>query len=300
MKHIYLSDAGPKVSPAVYGFYRWNDLGSELPKKMEEIFNLCIELGINTFDHADIYGNYTCEEEFGKILSNSAVKREDIILFTKCGVCEPHPSRPSIKTRYLDISAKHIRESLHQSLKNLKTDYVDVFLLNNLDPTADLEETAAELLKLKQDGKIKTVGLSNFNVFQHQLLTSYLKLPIVTNHVELNLLNTTALENGQIDYMKQKYMRPFALAPLAEGRIAMGMDLPEVVIREKLEVLAVKYETTMESIAIAWLVKLGALPLIGTRNEDRIKNIVAAFDIDLDRQDWHNLYNSTRLFKSSF
>lgn len=297
MKPIYLSDAGPKVSPAVYGFYRWNDLENDLPQKMEEIFNLCLDLGINTFDHADIYGNYRCEEEFGKILQNSSVKREDVVLFTKCGLCEPHPSRPSIKTRYLDSSAKHINESLHRSLKNLKTDYVDVFLLNNLDPTADLEETSAELFKLKQEGKIRTVGLSNFNVFQHQLLSSYLKLPIVTNHVDLNLLNTSALENGQIDYMKQKYMRPFALAPLAEGRIAVGMDLSEVVIREKLDVLAEKYNTTLESIAVAWLLKLGALPLIGTRNENRIKNIVAAFDIELDRQDWHNLYNSTRFLK---
>lgn len=297
MKPIYLSDAGPKVSPAVYGFYRWNDLETDLPQKMEEIFNLCLDLGINTFDHADIYGNYRCEEEFGKMLQKSAVKREDIVLFTKCGLCEPHPSRPNIKTRYLDSSAKHINASLHQSLKNLKTDYVDVFLLNNLDPTADLEETAAELFKLKQEGKIKTVGLSNFNVFQHQLLSSYLKMPIVTNHVELNLLNTSALENGQIDYMKQKYMRPFALAPLAEGRIAVGMDLSEVVMREKLDVLAEKYNTTLESIAVAWLLKLGALPLIGTRNENRIRNIVAAFDIELDRQDWHNLYNSTRIFK---
>ena len=297
MKNIYLSDAGPKVSPAVYGFYRWNDVEENLPQKMEEIFNLCIELGINTFDHADIYGNYRCEEEFGKMLQRSSVKRDDIVLFTKCGLCEPHPSRPNIKTRYLDCSAKHINESLHQSLKNLKTDYVDVFLLNNLDPTADLEETAAELFRLKQEGKIKTVGLSNFNVFQHQLLASYLKMPIVTNHVELNLLNTNALENGQIDYMKQKYMRPFALAPLAEGRIAVGMDLSEVVMREKLDVLATKYNATLESVAVAWLLKLGALPLIGTRNENRIRNIVAAFDIDLDRQDWHNLYNSTRILK---
>ncbi len=299
MKPIYLSDAGPKVSPAVYGFYRWNDLEENLPMKMEQIFNLCISLGINTFDHADIYGNYTCEEEFGKMLQNSSVKREDIVLFTKCGLCEPHPSRPNIKTRYLDSSAEHISSSLHQSLKNLKTDYVDVFLLNNLDPTANLEETAAELMKLKQEGKIKTVGLSHFNVFQHQLLSSYLKLPIVTNHVELNLLNTTALENGQIDYMKQKYMRPFALAPLAEGRIATGMDLSELVIREKLSTLATKYDTTIEAVAVAWLLKLGALPLIGTRNEARIRNIVAAFDIELDRQDWHNLYNSTRLSKQS-
>ncbi|RKD16137.1 aldo/keto reductase [Pelobium manganitolerans] len=297
MKHTYLSDAGPKVSAAVYGFYRWNDVEQDLAKQMEDIFNYCMELGINTFDHADIYGNYQCEEVFGKVLKNSAVKREDVVLFTKCGLCEPHPSKPEIKTRYLDNSAKHINECLHQSLRKLQTDYVDVFLLNNLDPTADLEETAAELYRLKQEGKIRAVGLSNFSVFQHQLLSSYLKLPIVTNHVELNLLNTSALENGQIDYMKQKYMKPFALAPLAEGRIAMGMDLIEVVMREKLDQLAEKYHTNLESIAIAWLLKLGALPLIGTRNKGRIKNIVSAFDIELDRQDWHNLYNSTRILK---
>ena len=106
-----------------------------------------------------------------------------------------------------------------------------------------------------------------------------------------SLLNTQAIDNGQIDYIKQKYMRPVATAPLAEGKIAESNEKIPLQVRDHLEQLANKYNTHFESIAIAWLVKLGALPLIGTSNEDRIRNIAAAFDIDLDHQDWYMLYN---------
>lgn len=290
MKKIYLSDSGPKVSEAIYGFYRWTE--EELSAtKMESIINLCLELGINTFDHADTYGGYQCEEVFGKAIANKSIKREDLVLFTKCGEKIPHPSKPDIRVKHYDTSSEHIIKSLDNSLKNLRTDYIDVFLLNNLDPISDLESTALTLQKLKESGKIKNIGVVNFSVFQHQLLSSYLKSPIVTNHIELNLLNTTALDNGQIDYIKQKYMRPLATAPLAEGKIADSTDRVPLWVRAKLEELAPKYNADIESIAVAWLVKLGALPLIGTTDEKRIRNIANAFTIDLDRQDWYSLYN---------
>ncbi|UEG49003.1 aldo/keto reductase [Ferruginibacter lapsinanis] len=290
MKKIYLSDSGPKVSEAIYGFYRWTE--EELSAtKMESIINLCLELGINTFDHADTYGGYQCEEVFGKAIANKSIKREDLVLFTKCGEKIPHPSKPDIRVRHYDTSSEHIIKSLDNSLKNLRTDYIDVFLLNNLDPISDLESTALTLQKLKESGKIKNIGVVNFSVFQHQLLSSYLKSPIVTNHIELNLLNTTALDNGQIDYIKQKYMRPLATAPLAEGKIADSTDRVPLWVRAKLEELSPKYNADIESIAVAWLVKLGALPLIGTTDEKRIRNIANAFSIDLDRQDWYSLYN---------
>jgi len=141
---------------------------------------------------------------------------------------------------------------------------------------------------------VKNIGVVNFSVFQHQLLSSYLRIPIVTNHVELNLLNTSALDNGQIDYIKQKYMRPLAITPLAEGQIANSIDKKPLLIRRKLEELSAKYNANIESIAVAWIVKLGALPLIGTNNEQRIKNIAQAFDIELDRQDWYELYEASR------
>lgn len=293
MEKIYLSDAGPKVSPAIYGFYRW-DVNEINAKKMESIIDLCLELGINTFDHADIYGGYQCEEIFGEIIKNKRIKREDIVLFTKCGLVVPNSNNPDVRVKYYDTSKEHITKSLESSLRKLRTDYIDIFLLNQLDPLSDLDETALTLQKLRESGKVKNIGVVNFSVFQHQLLSSYLRIPIVTNHIELNLLNTSAFDNGQIDYLKQKYMRPLATAPLAEGHIANSIEKRPLLIRRKLEELSSKYDANIESIAVAWIVKLGALPLIGTTNEQRIKNISRAFDIDLERQDWYELYQASR------
>ena len=294
MNKIYLSDSGPKVSPAIYGFWRWEDTSSTGLKAMDRIVNYCLELGINTFDHADVYGGYQCEELFGNVLKQKSFKREDIVLFTKCGVNIPHSNRPGIRVKYIDTSAAHIVKSVDNSLKNLRTDYIDIFLLDQLDPLSDLEETALVLERLRGSGKIRNIGVANFSVFQHQLLTSYLRVPIVTNHIELNLLNTTALDNGQIDYIKQRYMRPLAAAPLAGGRIENGTDAAAVRVHYKLGELSKKYGANIESIAVAWLVKLGALPLIGTTSEQRIKNIVNSFEIDLERQDWYDLYYASK------
>jgi predicted oxidoreductase len=294
MNKIYLSDAGPKVSPAIYGFYRWDDKGDNSLAAMEKIVNLCLELGINSFDHADIYGNYQCEELFGQLISQRSVKREDIVIFTKCGLRVPHPDQPDVRVRYYDTSSEHIRKSVENSLRKLKTDYIDIFLLNHFDPVANLEETALTLRQLKESGKVKNIGVANFSVFQHQLLASYLNMPIVTNHIELNLLNTSALDNGQVDYIKQRYMRPLASAPLASGQIANGTDPVAVRVRAKLEEISPKYGVDIESIAVSWLVKLGALPLIGTQSEQRIRNIAGAFNIELDKQDWYELYAASR------
>jgi predicted oxidoreductase len=293
MEKIYLSDSGPKVSPAIYGFYRWK--GNYVNEdKMEQMMNLCLELDINTFDHGDTYGDYTCEEIFGNVFKRSGIKRESIVLFTKCGINVPHPARPDYRVKHYDTSREHITNSVENSLRNLRTDYIDVFLLNHLTRYLTWKKRPLTLEKLKDSGKIKNVGVVNFSVFQHQLLSSYLRIPIVTNHIELNLLNTSAFDNGQVDYIKQKYMRPLATSPLAEGKIANSNEKIPLRIRGKLEEFAGKYNTHFESVAIAWLVKLGALPLIGTTDELRIRNIAEAFKINLDRQDWYELYAVSR------
>lgn len=290
MEKIYLSDAGPKVSPVIYGFYRWTKEDNTI--NMEGTVRLCLELGINAFDHADIYGDYQCEELFGNLIKNKSVKREDIILFTKCGLRVPSSSQPDVHITHVDTSKEHIIKSLDNSLRKLNTDYIDIFLLNGFDPIANLEETAITLRELKEKGKIKNIGIVNFTVFQHQLLTSYLHLPIVTNHIELNLLNTSALDNGQVDYIKQRYMRPLASSPLAAGRIADGKDEIAIKLRNQLTEISSKYNANIESVAIAWLIKLGALPLIGTKDENRIRNIVSGCGINLEREDWYQLYSA--------
>jgi predicted oxidoreductase len=294
MEKIYLSDAGPKVSPAIYGFWRWSTEVDNTTATMEKIVNLCLELGVNTFDHADVYGSWKSEEVFGKVMAQRSFKREDIVLFTKCGLNIPNPGNPDIRIKHYNTSKEHIVQSVDNSLRKLKTDYIDIFLLDHLDPVSNLEETALQLDQLKSSGKIKNIGVANFTVFQHQLLASYLRTPIVTNHIELNLLNTAALDNGQLDYIKQKYMRPLASAPLAGGRIETGTDKVAIRVHQKLEDIGNKYGANVESTAVAWLIKLGALPIIGTTNEQRIRNIVNAFSIDLDRQDWYELYAASK------
>lgn len=294
LQKVYLSDAGPKVSPAIYGFYRWEEESAATPEVMEKMVNLCLEVGINTFDHADTYGSYQCETLFGKVMQRRSFRREDVVIFTKCGIRVPAPAVPEVRLTHYDTSSKHILQSVENSLRRLQTDYLDIFLLNHLDHVSNLEETALTLVHLKESGKIRNIGVCNFSVFQHQLLSSYLNIPIVTNHIELNLLNTAAIDNGQIDYIKQRYMRPLASSPLAAGRIAHGKDKLALGVRRKLQSLHDKYQADIESIAVAWLVKLGALPLIGTTSEQRIRNIVSAFDIDLDIQDWYDLYSASK------
>lgn len=294
MEKVFLSDYGPKVSPAIYGFYRWKEEDNHTIDKMERIVNLCLELGINTFDHANFYGAYQCETVFGEVMKRRTFRREDIVLFTKCGFQAPHPSMPGITVTHYNTSGKHITQSAEESLRKLNTDYIDIFLLDHLDPISNIEETAYALLQLKESGKVKHIGVANFSVFQHQLLASYLSIPIVTNHIELNLLNTAALDNGQVDYIKQRYMRPLASSPLAGGRIAMGNDEAAIRVREKLQEIAVSHRVNFESIAVAWLIKIGALPLIGTTDEQRIKNVTDAFQVSLDHQEWYALYNAAR------
>lgn len=294
MDKIYLSDAGPKVSPAIYGFWRWDESASTSTAEMERIIQTCLELGINTFDHSDVYGGYQCETLFGKAIHQRSFRREDVVLFTKCGVLLPHVSRPAVRVRYQDTSAAHITQSVDNSLRNLQTDYIDIFLLDGLDVLANLEEAALALERLRISGKIRNIGVANFSVFQHQLLASYLRIPIVTHHIELNLLNTTALDNGQFDYIKQRYMRPLASAPLAGGRIENGTDELAIRLNLKLTEIGARYGANVESVAVAWLIKLGALPLIGTRQESRIRHIVDAFNIDLDPQDWYDLYATAK------
>lgn len=286
MKKVSLSDSGPKVSEAVYGFWRWTDEGVQTTSQIEKTVNLCLDLGINTFDHADVYGDFTIEEHFGKIIQNKSFKRDEIVLFSKCGIRKAKNGNLT----YYDTSHNHIINSINGSLKRLKTDYVDIFLLHQSDFLTDPEETAGALAEIVKSGKAKHIGVANFTVFQHQLLASYLRIPIVTNHIELNLMNTSAIEDGRIDFIKQRFSKPLAWAPLAGGKIMNGTDEKAIRLRAKLEEVGSNYNANIEQTAVAWLMKLGTLPIIGSLSETRIRNGASASEIKLSNEDWYDIY----------
>lgn len=289
MEKVYISESGPEVSAAIYGFWRWNKPDIATQKNLEQIVNLNLELGVNTFDHSSSYLDGKIESLFGNAISSRAIKREDIVLFTKAGI-----RKLNNKQSYYDLSAEYLKKRIDDSLLRLKTDYIDVFLLEHYDPLYNVEETASELTKLLLSGKIRHIGISNFNVFQHRLLASYLPQPIVTNHIELNLLNSAAIDDGRLDFIKEQYSKPMAWSPLAGGKIENSEEKKAVLLRKVLKEIAVKHNANIEQIAVAWLYKLGALPIIGSTDNTRIKNAASAYSIQLSKEEWYQLYRYSK------
>lgn len=291
MEKVRLGENGPEVSPVIYSFWRaLEDPDGISYRTVQAKLHACLDLGITTFDHADVYGNYQIEELFGKAIKESHIKREDIVLSTKCGINNADVSRPEYRTRHYDSSPGHIFKSVERSLKNLGTDYVDILLLHHPDPLMDADETASALTTLVKKGLVKYVGVANFTVHQHQLLQSRLSLPIITNHLELNLLNIKPITDGTLDFIKQQYSRPLAWSPLAGGRLLDRYDESTFNVRAALKKVSATYGINEEQLAIAWLLKLGALPIVGTNDLARIRNATSAVNIELDKQDWYEIY----------
>lgn len=291
METITLGERGPEVSPVIYSFWRaLEDPDGVSYRTVQAKLHACLDQGITTFDHADVYGNYQVEALFGKAIKESGIRREDIVISTKCGINQVDVLRPEYRTRHYDSSPEHIVKSIEKSLKNLGTDYVDILLLHHPDPLMDADETASILTTLVRKGVVRHVGVADFTVHQHQLLQSRLSIPIITNHLELNLLNVKPLTNGTIDFIKQQYSRPLAWSPLAGGRLLDANDESTFNIRAVLKKIAANYNINEEQLAIAWLLKLGALPIVGTNSVERIRNATSAVNIQLDRQDWYEIY----------
>ena len=292
MKKVFLSDSGPETSSAIYSFWRWENEEQLEKEKIKEIISFTLSLGINAFDISPIYGKGKLEELFGIALSELNIEREKIVLFSKIGVRLPQEDG---SVHYKELTEKSIKEQIELSLQRLNSTYLDVLLIHDFDPLMNIDAVASTLTSLQLRGKVKHIGVSNFNVQQHKLLASRLSNEVVTNHFELNLLNTKALEDGRIDFIKENYSKPMAFGPLADGRILNGNDQLAISVRKSLEVIAAKYNSNIEQISVAWIYKLGALPIIGSLNKERIQNAATASEIQLTHADWHFIYDSTKI-----
>jgi predicted oxidoreductase len=291
MKKVFLSDSGPETSSAIYSFWRWENTEDLNVSKLKEIIQFTLDLGINAFDISPNYGNGKIEELFGKAIQELKLNRSDLVLFSKIGI---RKKQTDGSTEYRELTEKSLKEQIDASLKSLNTDYLDVLLIHDYDPLMNIDAVASTLTSLQIRGKVKHIGVSNFNVQQHKLIASRLSNEVVTNHFELNLLNTQALEDGRIDFIKENYSKPMAFGPLADGRILNGEDDLAKRVRERLNVVAEKYNSNIEQVAVAWIYKLGALPIIGSLNKERIRNAATANEIQLSHADWHFIYDETK------
>lgn len=270
-----------QISDLVAGTMTWGQWGKKLRiNDIASLQNFYVENGITTFDHADIYGGYTTEADFGKGFSASGLKRENIQLITKCGIQMAAKNRPHVVKHY-DYSAEHITKSVENSLEYLKTDYLNLLLLHRPSPLMNPEIVAETVSKLKASGKVLHFGVSNFNASQTALLNTY--IPVETNQVEFSITTHDAMINGSLDFMMMHKIKPMAWSPLG-NYFKKGYPA----FKELMQKLCKKYEADEDTLLIAWVLKHPAqiIPVIGTTREERILKSIEAKKIPLSAEDW--------------
>lgn len=292
---IKLHEEGPEFSKLAAGFWRlseWNMTTSELIEFIEN----CLDFGITTFDHADIYGSYQNEAIFGKALKERPDLRSKMELVSKCGICLPVDNRPEYKIQHYNTTAEHIRSSVENSLKVLQTDYLNLILIHRPDPLMDASEMAEIFMTLRKEGKIHHVGVSNFTPSQFQLFQSKLDIPLVTNQVECSLLHLDPIYDGTFDQSQQYNISPMIWSPFAGGKLFTGNSKRIKRIKKTGKKLCNKYGVDLDQLALAWCMKLpcNPQPVLGTGNKDRIIKAVNALDINLERQDWFRLLQASK------
>lgn len=292
---VMMSPAGPQVSRTIAGLMRlreWNLSDDQLRGWIQAV----LDLGITTFDHADIYGSYTCEGVFGAALGGMPVSvRQQMQIVTKCDIMLLSANRPDTYIHHYDTTTAHIIQSAENSLRELHTDYLDVLLIHRPDPLMDADAVAEALHQLKRAGKILYAGVSNFMPFHFDLLQSRLEFPLVTNQIEFSPLHLDPIYDGTADLAQRLRHAPMAWSPVAGGRLFSGGDERSQRVRVVLEKLAATYRAGVDQIALAWILMHPArfLPVLGTGNLERIRAAVAAESMMLTRQEWFEVYTAS-------
>lgn len=297
MKQIQLGNtwSAPAV---VVGCMRLGELDS---KQMNRFIHTAVENGANYFDHADIYAGGKSEEVFGEALSaDTSLPREKLIIQSKCG----------IRKGFYDLSKKYIVQSVEQSLKRLKTDYLDVLLLHRPDALVEPEEVAAAFDTLEQSGKVRCFGVSNHKPMQIELLKKYVKQPIRINQLQFSIPVSNMIANGMevnmdtngamdrdgsvLDYSRLHDITIQAWSPFQmpnwKGCFLGSPEYEE--LNREIESLSRQYDVSNTTIAAAWILRHPAnMQLItGTSNPERLKEIIDACKITLSREEWYRLY----------
>lgn len=278
-------------SKIIAGTMTWGRWGKNLSQnEMIDLLQYCFAHDITTFDHADIYGGYSTEAEFGNALFESKVIRDDIQLITKCGIQMVDDVRDNVVKHY-DYSKEYIIWSAEQSIKNLKTEYIDLFLLHRPSPLMQAEVIAEAISKLIDDGKIKSFGVSNFSPSQIALLET--AIPVSGNQLEFSLTTNAIMNDGSLDDCLANQRMLMAWSPLG----SFFRENSEQITRLKklMPSLMEKYEATADQLLLAWLLKhpAGVYPVVGTTSKERLKTSLEAVQIELSLEDWFVLLEAS-------
>ena len=293
MSELLLGDI--QVSPIIAGVWKWGAWGHELgAKEQARIIEEAVDMGITTFDHADIYGGHLAEAEFGKALELLPGITQKIQIITKCGIALPGGDRPFDMKSY-DTGRDHIRQSVDNSLRNLGVDCLDVLLIHRPSPLMDAAEMASTAAELIREGKIRSFGVSNFTVSQMALVTSHIQC--ATNQIEASLLHLEPYLDGTLDFMQQHRIRPTIWSPLGSGGLFAAEPSDRVMrIQRVAATLMEKYSASdVDQIYLSWIRQhpTRPIPVLGTAKPHRMRSAIASLSINLSTEDWFKLWTAS-------
>ncbi len=293
---VTIASQGPEFSELVQGYWRLGEWGMTAQERLT-FLKQHLELGITTVDHADIYGNYECEQLFGEALALEPSLREQLQIVTKCDIKLCSAKFPERKINHYDTSAAHIYQSVNNSLERLRVNEIDVLLIHRPDVLMDADEVAEAFTELHKVGKVKHFGVSNFSPAQFELLQSRLGKPLVTNQVEINPLNFYVAHDGTLDQMQMLRTRPMAWSCLGGGAIFNGDSEQAQRVRAVLEELREELGAeSIDQVIYAWVRALPSkpLPIIGSGKIERVQAAVDALDLTLSREQWYRVWVASK------
>ena len=298
MKQIVIGEQKITAPAIITGCMRLADFDKQ---QMNHFIHASMDLGVNIFDHADIYGNGRSEEIFGKAMKGDiSLHREDMIIQSKCG----------IRKGFYDLSKNYILDSVDHILQRLQTEYLDILLLHRSDALVDPEEVADAFSILESSGKVRHFGVSNHKPMQIELLQKYVEQPLMINQMQFSIPVSNMVANGMevnmethgasdrdgsiLDYCRLHDITIQAWSPFQmpgwKGCFLGAKEYPD--LNQKIQELAEKYQINGTTIATAWILRHPAnmQVIAGTTSEDRLEQIVQACDIELSREEWYQLY----------
>ena len=300
MKMLNIVNGPQNVSAIIQGCMRMPALSKEDAAKA---IRTAYDCGINFFDHATCYGNGEAEERFAQALPLTGIKREDIIIQSKCGLC--------FDRNEFDWTKENILSSVDDSLRRLNVEYLDALLLHRPDLLFDPEEVAEAFDTLEKAGKVRCFGVSNLMPMQIELLKKYVKQPLVFNQVQLSLEQSQLIDQAlymnnkttefsinrdgsALDYCRLRDITIQAWSPLQYGMFGGtfidNADFPE--LNKALAAIAEREGVSKAAVAIAWILRHPAKmqAIIGTMNPEHIKDTCDAVKVNLSHHDWYELY----------
>ncbi len=284
---------GLTLSRIVAGMWRMGEWGMS-PQQRVALIEQILELGVTSFDHADIYGDYGVEALFGEALKLQPSLRGRMELVSKCGIKLLSSKKPDHRIQHYDTSASHIIASAEASLRHLQTDYLDLLLIHRPDPLTDFDEVAEAFTQLRVAGKVRHFGVSNFSRHQFDCLNK--RFALATNQVEFSPLETKPMFDETFDGLQDVGVAPMIWSPLAGGRLFGQPDAHLGNLQSVIQSIADKLDQPFSSVVFAWIMRLPCrpIPLTGSGRIAAIAEAVKATSITLDRNDWFTILRAAR------